>query len=518
MTDDRDTEDTEFSLVFKRRIVVSFAIGLACVLSVPWGLAFGIWDVGFDVRAAEPPQIIEARRSDLIAVPLPRMTDFEPAVQDHLRQASDALASVVARGRGGGALAIAYGELARVFHAYELFESAEPAYRNAARLAAGVPTWRYLLGYLYQQAGRLPEAAEQFEAAIRLQPDWRTTAVRLGEVYLQLNRLHDARDQFRSAVGTFPAVARNGLGEIALRENRYGEAIDHFRAVLERVPTATAVHYSLAMAYRGAGRLDDARAQLERRGRGTVRMADPVIDGLQALVRGERLLVIQGRRLYDAGQFEPAADAFRRALDASPTSAAARGNLGLALSQLGRIDEAVAHLQRAFAEAPDDVAIRSTLVRDLLRLGRYDDAIAVLRRVTALDPGHEESIVSLAILLSNRGRFGEAIAVLEQALQQNADGTATVTTLARLLASSPDRSLRDGARALTLAMRVYDASRTGVDAETVALALAELGRCADAREWMQRAVAAADQDADAAERARLRSELAAYDGDHCRRP
>jgi tetratricopeptide (TPR) repeat protein len=414
-------------------------------------------------------------------------------------------------------LGAAYGALARVFHAYELFESAEPAYHNAVRLASGDATWRHLLGYLYQQTGRLSEAAEQFEAALRLQPDRRTTAVRLGEVYLQLNRLGDAREQFQAAVGTFPSVARNGLGEVALREGHYGEAIDHFRAVLERVPTATSVHYSLAMAYRGAGRLDEARAQLDRRGLGTVRMADPIVDDLQGLVRGERLLVIHGRRLYDAGQFDAAADAFRRALDASPDSTAARGNLGLALVQLGRLEEGISHLQRAFREAPDDVAIRSTLVRSLLRLARYDEAIAVLRQVAALDPDQEESIVSLAILLSDRGRFSEAAAVLAQAQQRHPGGTATATTLARLLASAPDRSVRDGNRALALAMSVYDANGVATDAETVALALAELGRCGEAREWMQRALTLANKSADAEEAARLRRELPAYEGDSCRR-
>jgi tetratricopeptide (TPR) repeat protein len=468
--------------------------------------------------AADDADVIVPPRGGLEPVPLPRIAELEPAVQEHLRQSREAFTSVVSRGTSGSAIGSAYGALARVFHAYELFDSAEPAYRNAVRLAAGDATWRYLLGYLYQQTGRLQDGAEQFEAAIRLQPDWRTTSVRLGEAYLQLNRLSDAREQFQSAVATFPAVARNGLGEIALREGHFSEAIDHFRAVLERVPTATSVHYSLAMAYRGAGRLDDARAQLQRRGSGTVKMADPIVDSLQSLVRGERLLVIHGRRLYDAGQFDAAADAFRRALDVSPDSAAARGNLGLALSQLGRLDEAVDNLQRAFRDAPDDVAIRSTLVRGLLRLARYDDAIAVLRRVNSLDPDNEETIVSLAILLSNRARFGEALALLEEAQIRRGGTTSVTTTLARLLASAPDRPLRNGSRALVLAMSVYDANGTATDAETVALALSELQRCSEAREWIQRAIGLAEKEGDLEQIARLNRELSNYSTADCRRP
>jgi tetratricopeptide (TPR) repeat protein len=465
------------------------------------------------LAAADDADVIAPPRGGLEPVPLPRVGELEPAVQEHLRDTRQAFTTAVSRGGSGNAIGSAYGALARVLHAYELFDSAEPAYRNAVRLAAGDATWRYLLGYLYQQTGRLQDGAGQFEAARRLQPDWRTTAVRLGQVYLQLNRLNDAREQFQSAVATFPAVARNGLGETALREGRFSEAIDHFRAVLERVPTATAAEYSLAMAYRGAGRLDDARTHLGRRGSGTVRMADPLVDGLGALVRGERLLVIQGRRLYDTGQFEAAADSFRRALDASPDSAAARGNLGLALAQLGKLDDAVDHLQRAFRDAPDDIAIRSTLVRGLLRLSRYDDAIAALRRIATIDPDNEETIVSLAIVLSNRGRFSEAVALLDEAQQRRPGAGAVATTLARLRASAPDRSVRDGTRAMDLAMRAFDEHGTAADAETMALALAELQRCAEARQWIGRAIALAEGQ----EIARLKGELSNYSTDECRR-
>ena len=346
---------------------------------------------------------------------------------------------------------------------------------------------------------------------------WRVSAVHLGDVYLQLNRLSDARTQFESVIDVFPAVARNGLGEVALREGRYAEAINHFSAVLDRVPTATSVHYSLAMACRGAGRLDEARAHLERRGAGTIRVADPLSDDLQSLVRGERLLVIHGRRLYDAGQFDGAADVFRRALAASPGSVAAHANLGVTLSQLGQLDEAIPHLQRAFDETPDDTTTRSVLVRALLRRARYDEAIAVLRHVVAIDPGRRNPSSAWRWCC----RIGRGSATpLPCWTRRNADRRgrpATGTTLARLLASAPDRAVRDGRRALDLAMRVYDSRGLAVDAETVALALAESGRCADAREWMQRAVSLAETGGDVEELARLKTESTAYRSDTCRR-
>jgi tetratricopeptide (TPR) repeat protein len=477
-----------------------------------------VWTLAATVAAAQTPTTqLAPARNGLQAIPLPRLDDLEPAVSGQIRQQQQAFEAVVAGKPSGRRLADAYGELGRLFHAYEFFEAAEASYVNAVRLASGDVTWPYLLGYLYQQTGRFEEAAAKFEQANRMRPDDRAAAVRLGQVYLGLNRLRDAREQFESVAMVFPALARNGLGEIALRERHFEEAIAHFRSALDRVPQASSIHYSLAMAYRGLGRLDEARAQLQQRGAGVINVGDPIVDGLQTLVRGERGLVVQGRRAYEAGQFQEAAAAFAKALDAAPSSTAARVNLGLSQLQLGNTAEAVVNLRTAFDQAPDDPDAGRELLRVLLRLRRVDEAIQVLTKTRSVNPDDEETIVSLAILMAEQQRYREAVALLGESNQRFPDRTATATTLARLLASSPDRSLRDGKRALDLATAVHTAEPTPTHGETVALALAEQGRCDEARVWMHRAVAEAEQGSDAAEAARLKSELPAYEGAMCRR-
>src|SRR6185436_1219317 len=144
---------------------------------------------------------------------------------------------------------------------------------------------------------------------------------RLGQVYLGMNRLREAREQFDSVAAVFPALAQYGLGEVALRERRFDEAVGHFRAALERVPQASSIHYSLAMAYRGLGRMDDARTHLAQQGPVGITVGDPIVDALRALVRSERGLVAQGRRAYEAGQFQQASDAFAKAIEVAPASA-----------------------------------------------------------------------------------------------------------------------------------------------------------------------------------------------------
>lgn len=458
--------------------------GLRCCVGL--GLAVLLAAHPTDVRAQEPaqPDVLPPARPGLAAVPLPPLDALEPAVASQLREARQAFEGVATAARTRD-LAEAYGALGRVFHAYEFVETAEPAYANAIRLSPGDGRWPHLLGYLYQQTGRLEESADRLQDALRVQPQERATAMRLGDVYIGLNRLRDAREQFESALAAFPAAARNGLGEVALREERFREAVEHFEAALARVPQAVSLHYSLAMAYRGLGRLDDARSHLQRRGPGGVNVVDPLVDVLQTLVRGERLLVIQGSRAYAAGRFEEAARTFERALTAAPASVPARVNLASALVQLGDVPRAIEHLQDAYARAPGDV---------------------------------EEALIALTLLLSERERYGEAVALLDGAERRVPGGPATATTLARLLSSSPDLAVRDGRRALELAMRVHEARAAPADSETVALALAELGRCPEALEWMQRAVASAERTGDAMESARLKGELRRYDAAACRAP
>jgi tetratricopeptide (TPR) repeat protein len=503
------------------------------------------------VAAQTSAEIPAPAGRSLQPIPLPAGDDLEPAVAAQLRAEGERVRALAAGARVGARdLADAYGALGQVLHVYEFFEPAELSYANAIRLAPGEARWPHLLGYLYQQTGRLNDAVEQFMNARRTQPDDRAATVRLGDVYLGLNQLGDARREFEQVLEVFPALAQKGLGEVAIRERRFGDAARHFDLALQRVPTATSLHYSLAMAYRGLGRAADARSHLETRGPGTIRVGDPIVDGLQSLVRGERGLVVLGRRAYEAGQYKEAAEAFAKAVDAAPASATPQVNLGLAHLQLGntveaarafqaalRLDpanavahaswgrllareqkdaEAVVHLQAALEQSPDDASVARQLVGALVRLGRADDAIATLNRMRASDADDEDLLLGLVILLSDRQRFREALMLLDDANRRAPDRLPTATTLARLLASAPDRPLRDGRRALALATRIHASDPAAVHAETVAMALAELARCDEARTWITRAVTAAQAAGDSSEVSRLQAAAPQYEGAMCR--
>jgi predicted Zn-dependent protease len=105
---------------------------------------------------------------------------------------------------------------------------------------------------------------------------------------------------------------------------RRPEAIEHYRAVLDRVPQATAIHYSLAIAYRENGPAGRARAHLERRGQAGVHAADPrrrsPTPSCVASARGDA----GQARACEAAASAAVDDAFTKALAAVPSSVTAQ--------------------------------------------------------------------------------------------------------------------------------------------------------------------------------------------------
>jgi tetratricopeptide (TPR) repeat protein len=119
------------------------------------------------------------------------------------------------------------------------------------------------------------------------------------------------------------------------------------------------------------------------------------------------------------------------------------------------------------------------------------------------------------------GRYRQALHRLEEAHERIPNQGRIAHALAKLLAASPELELRDGKRALDLALRVFEASPTAGHAQTVASALAELGRCEQAAEWLGRALAGAQAagQAESEWAQALRKRLARYQqGPPCRDP
>jgi tetratricopeptide (TPR) repeat protein len=195
-----------------------------------------------------------------------------------------------------------------------------------------------------------------------------------------------------------------------------------------------------------------------------------------------------------SGDVDGAIAQFREVVRRSPAFARSRLSLGVLLESTGERQEALAQLSAAADLDPDFAEAHLRLAEVLREAGRAREARSRFERVLTIDPHSTEGRLGLAILLTHQGEAAAARERLEQGLRLKPGEVRFAHALARLLAASPDGSVRDGNRALALAEALSAEGLLGIDrAETRAMALAELGRFDEARAEQQTALAAAQR-------------------------
>jgi tetratricopeptide (TPR) repeat protein len=487
-------------------------------------------------------------RKDLVALHWPDVTQLETNVREQITASQNELtAAVKDPAISETQLSEAYGRLGQTYHAYSLNPPARECYRNASQLAPKDFRWIYLLGALDRQEGQFDEAISRYRRTLTLRPEYVPALVNLGNVFVEQNQFEDALAAFKAAleIEENTPAAHYGLGQIAMSKRNYAEAVEHFEKTLAQLPSANRVHYSLAMAYRGLGDSKKVAQHLAQQGSVGVRVIDPLVDGLQDFIVGERLLLARANRAIEAQRFAEAAVELRKVLSLKPDSVTARINLGTVLTRLGdrqgaaeqfaealriepdrvnahynlavllaeqnKHDLAIDHLRSALRVTPNDVNARLILASELAKSGRKDEALVEFSRVVQTDPNNEAALLEQVKLLHRKGEFGQALLVLKKAYSQHPKRGRTVLLLAYLLITSPDPELRDGAQGLELAQLVYAATNGVPQGALVTLALAELGRCDEAAAWQRRMIAATEHDGNTDLGSKLRATLKLYD-------
>jgi Flp pilus assembly protein TadD len=199
--------------------------------------------------------------------------------------------------------------------------------------------------------------------------------------------------------------------------------------------------------------------------------------------------------LAGVGLSEQAASEFEIAMQIRPNDWELHNNLGMALANLGQCDRAIVEFQTA-ERLNDRVAqVHSNLGSALASRRQFDEAMRQFERALELDPNLTEVHYNLAITLATLGRFDEAIARYRTALGIDAGSVKSLKQLARLLATCPIDSLRNGPEAVRLAEQavVVTQGRDPVAFDILAAAYAESSRFSEAIQTAKRAVELARQ-------------------------
>jgi len=156
---------------------------------------------------------------------------------------------------------------AEIFEVQGRYAEASTEFRKAIDLNANAPGLHYELGrsLLLEKHGpdALAQAAQQFEAELRLSPEDGACEFQLGQIAQVQEKPDDAKDHFERALKFSPnfAEAMVALGKFYTQRKDYDRAIDLLVRATKIQPDNEPAHYALLTAYRDSGQINRAKAE-----------------------------------------------------------------------------------------------------------------------------------------------------------------------------------------------------------------------------------------------------------------
>ncbi len=229
-------------------------------------------------------------------------------------------------------------------------------------------------------------------------------------------------------------------------------------------------------------------------------------------------LVTRSQTLLARGELKKAIPLLEQAVQASPGSATIQFLLGSAYQRGGNHTDAIGPLLAGLRLDPENPDMLLMVAGSLASVGRNDEAeehyraalafdviaknhkraatvrynLAVIadqrgdraaatweyEHALAMDPSHEKSVSALVNIYLEAKRVGDAVRVLRETLPHAPDSVAILRPLASLLATAPDADMRNGKRAVALALRAVSLTQRQdpIVLATLAAAHAETGQ------------------------------------------
>ena len=266
---------------------------------------------------------------------------------------------------------------------------------------------------------------------------------------------------------------------IRYRSEAYLRAIDYFDRAIARDPTFALAYANRAMVYTelaeaGAMAPEVAYARAGEAAENALRL-DPELGAAHCTMAHVKMV----RDLDWSG----AEQAFKRALELSPSSDDTYDLYGRLCAGLGRYDEAIA-LQRRAREL-DPLAHRMDGVTTLLRAGRYDHAAREAESAVELEPGYDRARATLGWAYFLSGRQDDGLAELERAVSLSPGNTMWLGQLGQAYAMAGN-----AAKGREILRQLEERTRTGfVSPYHFVYVYTGLGEFDRAMDLLERAVA-----------------------------
>jgi tetratricopeptide (TPR) repeat protein len=279
----------------------------------------------------------------------------------------------------------------------------------------GAPPNPEQAGKHFQQAidhykrGRLEQAAREFQAALKIRPDYAEAHCGLGAVFFKQGRREEAIREFQAAIQINPnyGEAHYNLGEAYKDNGLLDEAIREFQAALQINPDLTGAHYNLGWIYLQQGHPEKAIPELQTALRANPNNADAHYQ--------------LGLAYFAQGHPENAVSEIQAALRINPNLAEAHLELGVIYAMQDRMNDSLHEFQSALRLNPNLAKAHLGLGLIYAEQNRLESAISEFQAALRLNPDDYWAHYELGVVYSNQNRWDEAIFEFQAALRIKPD-------------------------------------------------------------------------------------------------
>jgi cytochrome c-type biogenesis protein CcmH/NrfG len=224
------------------------------------------------------------------------------------------------------------------------------------------------------------------------------------------------------------------------------------------------------------------------------------------------IVVLSWRASIQTWYWRDSETLFKQALAVTTNNDVAENNLGIVYLRQGKVDEAISLLQAAVDLRPDNSPAHENLAKALLQKGKVADALIHYRKLLELQPDNIEVHNIVGTVLLQQGHIREGVEEWQKVLVIQPDNGNAMSNLAWVFATSPDDSLRDGAKAVQLGSEALRISGYKIPLlyRTLAAAYAETGEFSKAIQTAQQGVELANSQGNSGLATELQGNVALY--------
>ena len=429
-------------------------------------------------------------------------------------------------------LASVFGRLAKKYHAFDFFPQAQFYYQKAIQLEPKTFEWHYLLARVLQGKMEHNAAKEQFKRALLIDEFHVPSLLALGEYARNSGNTKEAKTHFNNALllDKDCVFAKFGLAQMALDDKEFEECLQLVEEALQLQPNNKQLHYVAAMAYRELNNPEKAEKFLEmhQKLQDKTYIKDPTMDQVRNYANQDVTFLLRGENALKNGDYLSAKSNYEHAIKLNPSKAETHLRYATALLNLGELDDAKREFELADQIRPGNYRIAFNLAGIALQQGNlgeaktqldrllkqaddlpevhllkadvslleddYPSALSHYSKVVELQPQNPAARVGRALVMVYLGKHKEAKATLQGDLASFPSHPSLAILMVRLLAASPDDSVRNGTLAVSLVETMAEAGLSYDLLEVGAMAYAETGAFAKAISWQEKALLQAKED------------------------